>query len=506
MRISPAYIVVVYAGGLFMEKFDLYKDIQMRTGGEIYVGIVGPVRTGKSTFVRKFMEHLVLPQLEDSQKAMTQDEMPASASGRTVTTVEPKFVPRKAVSLEVGDGTAMHVRLVDCVGFLVPGAEGTEESGTPRMVKTPWSEQPIEFPEAARIGTQKVITDHATIGVVVTTDGTFGELPRSSFLEAEKETIRQLTQIGKPFLVIVNSAKPYSEEAKTTAEYIRATYGVSCMILNCEQIGAKELHEVFEQFLLEFPLTRVVFQIPKWAETLENNHWLKQDLFEHARKAMQRLHSVRDVYGGDVTFESKYVRKTKVENVDLSSGSAEVALHLEEPLYYEILSEMTGADIRSEYQLISIVREMSKLKREYESVASAVASVKQTGYGVISPGRDEIRMEEPVVIRQGNRYGVKIRATSPSIHLIRADIETEISPIVGSQSQAEDLITYMKTSGEKEDGPGNTLIFGKSIDQMVEEGIQSKLASIGEESQQKLQDAMKRIVNHSRNRLICIII
>lgn len=489
-----------------MEKFDLYKDMQMRTGGEIYAGIVGPVRTGKSTFVRKFIEHLVLPELEDQQFALAKDEMPSSASGKMVTTVEPKFIPREAAQIEVGDGTLMKVRLVDCVGFLVPGAEGTENNGQPRMVKTPWQEEPIKFADAARIGTQKVISDHATVGIVITTDGSFGELPRSSFLEAEKEAIMQLKKLGKPFLVIVNSAKPYSEEARAAAEYLQNTYGVFCMIQNCEQMGRNEIHAIFEQFLLEFPLTRVVFQIPKWAETLENTHWLKQDLFQAAQKSMKNLHSVRDIYGTSFSMDSQYIKKTKVENVDLSSGMAEVLVVMQDPLYYEVLSEMTGTDIRSEYQLISLVREMSQLKKEYEAVSSAVASVKQTGYGVITPLKDEIQMEEPVVIRQGNKYGVKIKASSPSIHLIKAEIETEIAPIVGSESQAQDLIDYMKEKGQSEEGNWNALIFGKSVEQMVEEGIRTKLSSIGEESQQKLQETMKRIVNESRGKLVCIII
>lgn len=489
-----------------MEKFDLYRDIQMRTGGEIYVGIVGPVRTGKSTFVRKFIEHLVLPELEEQQRSIAQDEMPASASGKMVTTVEPKFIPREAAQIEIGDGSVMQVRLVDCVGFLVPGAEGAEENGDPRMVHTPWQEQPMKFQDAARIGTQKVITDHATIGIVVTTDGSFGELPRSSFLEAEKEAIVQLQKIGKPFLVVLNSARPYSEEAKAAAAQIQRDYGAACLPMNCEQIGKAEINRVFEQFLLEFPLTRVVFQIPKWAETLENTHWLKQDLFASVRKAMESLYVVRDIYEEAFHLESEHVKRTKVESVDLSTGSAEVVVAVPDALYYRILSEMTGADIRSEYQLISIVREMAMLKQEYEAVSAAVSAVRQTGYAVIAPDKAEIQMEDPVVIRQGNRYGVKIKASSPSIHLIRADIETEIAPIVGSESQAQDLITYMKGSGQSGEGGNQTLIFGKSVEQMVEEGIRTKLAAIGEESQQKLQDTMKRIVNESRGRLICIII
>lgn len=489
-----------------MEKFDLYKDIQRRTGGEIYAGIVGPVRTGKSTFARKFVEHLVLPEQKDAERTMTQDAMPSSASGRTVTTVEPKFIPREAVGLEVGDGTSVKLRIVDCVGFLVPGAEGTEENGKPRMVKTPWVEQPLPFQEAARIGTQKVIRDHATIGIVVTTDGSFGDLPRESFLDAEREAITELQKIGKPFLVIVNSARTYGEEAKAVAQSLHQQYGVTPMVQNCEQMGRNEIFAIFEQFLLEFPLTRVVFQVPRWVETLEHSHWLKQDLFGAVKQVMQALSTVRDMYGDGFALSSQYIKKTKLEHVDLSTGSAEVTVVLQDPLYYQILSEMTGTELKSEYQLISIVREMSRLKKEYDAVSQAVDMVRRTGYGVIAPQKEEIRIEEPTVMKQGSRFGVKIRASSPSIHLIRADIETEIAPIVGSEAQAQDLINYMKENGQTEEGMWNTLIFGKSVEQMVDEGIRTKLTSIGEESQQKLQDTMKRIVNESKGKIICIII
>lgn len=487
-----------------MEKFDLYRDIQMRTGGEIYVGIVGPVRTGKSTFVRKFVEHLVLPGLRDQQLALAQDEMPSSASGKMVTTVEPKFIPREAARIDVGDGSTMQVRLVDCVGFMVPGAEGAQIDGQPRMVKTPWQEEPMSFSDAARIGTQKVISDHATIGIVITTDGSFGELPRSSFLEAERETIQQLKKLGKPFLVIVNSAKPYNQEAQDAAEYIMQNYGVFCMIQNCEQMGRSEIHGIFEQFLLEFPLRRVVFQIPKWAETLDNTHWLKQELFQSAKNCMQSLHNVRDIYHTDLSFDSEYIKKAKVEQVNLSNGDAEVSVSMQDSLYYQILSEMTGTEIKSEYQLISLVSEMSHLKQEYQAVAAAIASVRQTGYGVITPTKQEIQMEEPVLIRQGNKYGVKIKAVSPSVHLIRAEIETEIAPVVGSEEQAKDLISYMKEKEESEEG--GALIFGKSVEQLVEEGIQMRLSAIGEESQRNLQNTMKKIVNDSKGKIICIIL
>lgn len=489
-----------------MEKFDLYKDIQTRTGGEIYAGIVGPVRTGKSTFARKFVEYFVLPELTEQEREVTKDAMPTSASGRMVTTVEPKFIPRNAVTITVDDGTEMKVRVVDCVGFLVPGAEGEEENQVPRMVKTPWMETPVSFSEAAKIGTRKVIRDHATIGIVVTTDGSFGEIPRTNFLDAERETIQELQRIGKPFLVLVNSADPSGVRASETSDYLRKQYGVTPIAVNCEKMGKDEIFAVFEQFLLEFPITRVIFRVPGWVETLENNHWLKQDLFQNVKKVMLRWDKVRDVYKNEVKLESPNVKESKLEKVNLADGTAEVRLMVQDFLYYQILSEMTGTEIKSEYQLISMVRELSEHKKEYEAVAAAMESVRQTGYGVVVPQKEEIRMEEPVVIHQGNRYGVKIKASSPSIHLIRAEIETEIAPLVGSEEQAQDLITYM--SGKKDGGDGmwETLIFGKSVEQLVEEGIQTKLAAIGEESRQKLQDTLKKIVNESRGRLICIII
>ena len=489
-----------------MEKYNLYKDIQKRTGGAIYAGIVGPVRTGKSTFARKFVEHLVLPELKDAEQAMAKDAMPSSASGKTVTTVEPKFIPREAVKLPLEDGSAMQVRIVDCVGFLVPGAEGVLDQGSPRMVKTPWSEQPMPFPEAARIGTQKVIRDHATIGIVVTTDGSFGDLPRSSFLEAEREAITELQTIGKPFLVILNSAKPYGESAKEAAAYLTQTYHITPMVLNCEQMGRNEIFAVFEQFLLEFPLTRVAFCIPRWAETLENSHWLKQDLFAAVKQMMQGLATVRDLYDKELQPSSQYIKKMKIEQVNLSDGSAEIGVAIPDTLYYQILSEMTGTQIRSEYQLIAMVREMAKQKQEYRAVQDALEAVRQTGYGVVAPHKNEIQIEDPALMKQGGRYGVKIRASSPSIHLIRADIETEIAPIVGSEAQAQDLIAYMNANRQTEEGIWNTLIFGKSVEQLVEGGIRAKLSSIGEESQRKLQDTMKRIVNESKGKLICIII
>ncbi|MCD7746182.1 MAG: stage IV sporulation protein A [Lachnospiraceae bacterium] len=495
-----------------MEKFDLYKDIRTRTNGEIYVGIVGPVRTGKSTFARKFVEQLVLPVLEEPALSAARDEMPSSASGRLVTTVEPKFIPRRAVPVPVGDGSTMAVRLVDCVGFLVPGAEGVEEDGKPRMVKTPWSEQPVPFAEAARVGTQKVIKDHATVALVVTTDGSFGELPRESFLEAEKTAIQKLQQIGKPFFVILNSARPFSEEARAAAAQIASAYGVHVEIMNCEQIGTSEIAGIFEQFLLEFPLTRVVFQIPKWVEMLDGDHWLKQSLFASAKEFMQGKRTVRDVAsaavgaGKGVFAENENVKRAALEPPDLMDGSARVTVELLDSLYYDVLCEMTGAEIRSEYQLISLLSEMSARKKEYDLVSEALQSARMSGYGVIAPQKEEISIKEPAVVRQGNRYGVKITAQAPSLHLIRADVITEVSPVVGSEEQANDLIAYINKNANTDEGEWSTLIFGKSIEQLVDDGIRAKLFSVNEECQGKLQTAMKRIVNESKGRFFLIVL
>ncbi len=488
-----------------MEKFDLYRDIRTRTNGEIYVGIVGPVRTGKSTFARKFVEQIVLPALDEPAKSAARDEMPASASGKMITTVEPKFIPQKAVSLPVSDGSTMLVRLVDCVGFPVPGAEGTMEDGKPRMVKTPWKENPVPLSEAAKIGTEKVIKDHATIGLVVTTDGSFGELSGENFFDAEKQAIMQLQKIGKPFLVIINSARPDADPARNTAKRIFSSYGVFAKPYDCERLTAEDIRQILGECLLEFPLVRVAFRIPGWVELLPQEHWLKQSLLESVKTVMEGMHKVRELENADLMHKNPYIKRAKLEHTSLSDGSAEVAYTLSDSLYYEILSEMTGVDIHSEYQLISLISEISEKKKQYDSIAEALQSARQTGYGVVPPQKDEITIREPEVIRQGNRFGVKITADASSIHLLRADVVTEISPIVGSEEQANDLITYIKENEKTEEGAWSTLIFGKSIEQMVEDGIHTKLLSVNEDCQMKLQGAMKRIVNESKGRVFILV-
>lgn len=488
-----------------MEEFNLYKDIQARTNGEIFIGVVGPVRTGKSTFIRRFMELMVLPVLKENEKAIATDEMPTSGKGRTITTVEPKFIPKQAVELALSDDVTAKMRLIDCVGYLAKGAAGMDDNETARMVKTPWSEKEIPFAEAAEIGTKKVIRDHATIGLVITCDGTFGEIPRENFIEPEKRAITELKNIGKPFLVVVNSERPYGEEAKQTTAYIQENYGIPALAVNCEQLRKEDVMKILEQVLYEFPLIKIEFFVPKWVEMLPGNNIIKSNIIKSIREIMKNMVHIRDVSNEALQMDYDFIKSIKLDAIELSQGNAKVRIDLDDTYYYEMLSDMAGVPIQGEYQLLSIIRELTSKKGEYEKVENAMNAVRNVGYGVITPSQEDIVLESPVVIKQGNKYGFKIKAASPSVHLIRADIETEIAPIVGSEQQAQDLIAYINENSSKE-GIWNTNIFGKSIEQLVDDGIRTKLAKIGEESQGKLQDTMKKIVNESNGGLICIII
>ena len=490
-----------------MDANHLYKDIQARTNGEIYIGVVGPVRTGKSTFIKRFMEILVLPHMTDEpDKARTRDELPQSASGKTIMTTEPKFIPKEAAEIRLMDDVAVKVRLIDCVGYMVDGASGHIEEGEERQVKTPWFDQEIPFTKAASIGTRKVIHEHATIGVVVTTDGSIGELGREQYLEAEEKTIRELQSIVKPFVVVVNSEKPYSPEARKIAEEIEKTWQVHAIPVNCEQLKEEDIQRILEAVLATFPVSEIAFYIPKWVEMLPMDHKIRQDMTTHIRNLMDQVGEMGDASTGISKPDSPYITDLRVEKIAMDSGQIQIRIDVDEAFYYEMLSEMTGSQIDGEYSLIAELKELSKLKNEYESVRDAFTSVKMKGYGVVSPTRDEITLDEPVVIRQGNKYGVKIHSSAPSIHLIRANIETEIAPIVGDEKQAEDLITYIHQMASEEDGIWNTNIFGKSVEDLVMDGMRNKMAVINDESQTKLQDTMQKIVNDSNGGLVCIII
>jgi stage IV sporulation protein A len=504
------YCSSIYGRGIFMDKssdYNLYKDIQTRTGGEIYLGVVGPVRTGKSTFIKRFMDLCVLPGIEDEHARMrARDELPQSAAGKTIMTTEPKFIPKEAVEVQISPDVAVKVRMIDCVGFMVPGSEGHMEGEAERMVKTPWFDYEIPFTQAAEMGTKKVITDHATIGIVVTSDGSFGELPRENYIEPEERTVEELKRLGKPFVILLNSEKPYSEAVTGMAAKMEEKYQVSVIPVNCEQLRREDVTRILEQILYEFPLAKVEFYIPRWVEMLPANHKIKAELIEGVRNLAQNLTAVRDVNPENIRPESEYIERVKLDEISMDSGTVRVRLDLAERYYYELLSEMTGREIAGEYELMALIRELSGMQKEYAKVETAVTSVRQKGYGVILPERSEITLAEPELIHQGGKFGVKIRSEAPSVHLIRANIETEIAPIVGSEEQARDLIAYLKDGENSPEGIWSTNIFGKSVEELVEDGIRNKIFRIGDESQVKLQDTMQKIVNDSSGGLVCIII
>lgn len=487
--------------------YDLYKDIQRRTGGEIYLGVVGPVRTGKSTFIKRFMNLLVLPYMEDEhEKERAQDEMPQSAGGKTITTTEPKFIPKEAAHVKLGADIDVNVRLIDCVGYMVEGASGHMEKDEERMVKTPWSMEEIPFTKAAEIGTRKVIRDHSTIGIVVTCDGSFGELPRESFLDAEERTIKELQALGKPYIVLLNSAKPYAEETRNLADEISEKYQVTVMPINCEQLKKEDINHIMENILYEFPLTMIEFYMPKWVEMLPYDHKMKKDIIARLKQLMADLNHIRDITADRFSVESEYIKKCKLDGINMSDGCVRIVLDVDDAYYYEMLSDLVGENIGSEYQLLATLREMAKMKREYVKVLHALEAVRYKGYGVVMPDREEIVLETPELIKQGNKFGVKIKAESPSIHMIKASIETEISPIVGTEEQARDLIQYISDTGTSEEGIWETNIFGKTVEQLVNDGITGKISMINEESQVKLQETMQKIVNDCNGGMVCIII
>lgn len=490
-----------------MDNYHLYRDIQARTNGEIYIGVVGPVRTGKSTFIKRFMDVLVLPHMEDEHgKLRTKDELPQSASGRTIMTTEPKFVPKEAAEIKLSDDVAAKVRLIDCVGYMVDGASGHVEGNEERQVKTPWFDHEIPFTKAASIGTRKVIHDHATIGIVITTDGSITDIPKENYREGTEKTIRELQSIGKPFVVLVNSKKPFSEEARQLAEECEQKYGVQAMPVNCEQLKEEDITRIMEAVLYEFPVSEVQFFIPKWVEMLSQDHKIKQDMLVHIKDVMNRFGEIKDAVAGIEMPDSPYIEEMKVDHIEMDTGCVKVRIGVADRFYYEMLSELTRTHISGQYELVAAMKNLSELKEEYEGVRDAFASVRMKGYGVVSPTKDEITLEEPEIIKQGNKYGVKIHSQAPSIHLIRANIETEIAPIVGNEQQAEDLIRYIKDAKESEEGIWGTNIFGKSIEDLVMDGMQNKMAMINDESQEKLQDTMQKIVNDSNGGLVCIII
>ena len=491
-----------------LEQFDVYEDIKARTGGEIYIGVVGPVRTGKSTFIKRFMDLLVIPNIEDvHSKERAIDELPQSAAGKTIMTTEPKFIPKEAAQIKLSDDVNVNIRLIDCVGYMVEGATGHIENEQERMVRTPWFDHEIPFTQAAEIGTKKVINDHSTIGIVITTDGSFGDIDRMNYEKPEEKTILELKKLNKPFIVVLNSSRPYSDNTIALANQMMNKYKVPVISLNCEQLKKEDITRIMESILAEFPITEIDFFAPKWVEMLPNNHWLKQDVINGVKEILKKMTLIRDVSSANLSTECEYVDRFKIDSIEMKDGSVKIMVDFDDKYYYSILSDLIGVPIEDEYQLITILRKLATMKSEYEKVSKACDDVRYKGYGVVSPAQEEITIDEPEIVRHGNKFGVKIRAHAPSIHMIRANIETEIAPIVGSESQATDLISYIEqNSKENPEGIWETVIFGKSISQLVDEGIHSKINKLTDESQVKLQDTMQKIVNESNGGLICIII
>lgn len=504
----------LYGRGNFMDNFEassgynVYRDINARTNGEIYIGVVGPVRTGKSTFIKRFMDLLVIPNIEDAHaKERTVDELPQSAAGKTIMTTEPKFIPKEAAEIELTDETKVKIRLIDCVGYMVDGASGHVENGQERLVKTPWFDHEIPFTQAAELGTKKVINDHSTIGIVITTDGSFGDLTRENYEAPEERTISELKKLGKPFIVLLNTSRPYSEETRALADSIAAKNGVTVLPVNCEQLKKDDITKIMESILSVFPVAELDFFIPKWAEMLPNDHYLKADLISAVRELMKQLRLMKDVRNQSLVTDCKYIEGFKIDSINREDGSVRIQTRINDSYYYDIISDMIGIPVHGEYQFMSTLKDLAEKRMEYEKVGKACEQVQFKGYGVVTPTKDEITIDEPEIIKHGAKFGVKIRATAPSVHMIRANIETEIAPIVGSEEQAKDLVEYIKeqTKGDP-DGIWDTNIFGKTIEQLVDDGISAKIGKMTDESEQKLQDTMQKIINDSNGGLICIII
>lgn len=488
--------------------YNLYKDIQTRTNGAVYLGVVGPVRTGKSTFIKRFMDVLVLPRItEPHMKQQITDELPQSGNGKTIMTTEPKFIPMTPAAIALEDGSEIKLRFIDCVGYMTEGALGHMEENEQRMVKTPWSTEEMPFATAAAIGTRKVIEDHSTIGIVITTDGSFGDIPRENYIAPEEQTIRELQAIGKPFVVLLNSAKPNAAETKELAAAMEEQYRASVIPVSCIHLNAEDITKIMDRILSSFPVNVIYFSMPKWIELLPATDTVKKGVIDAVQEYLSSVNSMKDVLQQSRQSENEYIKKLEIQELKRENGTAVIGIKVKEEYYYTMLSELTGMPVTNELEFLTAVRQMAESRKECESIGNAWKEVKDSGYGVVYPQAEEITISDPELVKHGNKYGVKLKATAPSTQLIKADIEIEIAPIVGTIEQANDLIDYMKKQAEEgTDGVFETNIFGKTVRQQIEDGIEAKIRNITQESRDKLQNSMQKIVNESNRGIICIII
>ena len=487
----------------------IYQDIQQRTGGDIYIGVVGPVRTGKSTFIKRFMDTLVIPNIEeDSKRERATDELPQSASGRTIMTTEPKFIPEDAVEINLPDNAHFTVRMIDCVGYIVPSSLGYIENDQPRMVKTPWFNEEIPFNMAAEIGTQKVINEHSTIGLVVTTDGSISDIPRDEYAEAEERVVSELKALNKPFIVLLNSTQPESQSVAEMGRELAEKYDVPVMPVNCLELDEEKIKSILAKILFEFPLKEVCIDLPGWLTSLDKNHWLKREVFDYISNSAQNLTKVRDVskFAANMS-DCQYIDYAHMCSMSLSQGSAEICAVIENSMFYKILAENTGLEIDTQEDLMQSVTELAKTKKAYDRIKDALDEVESTGYGIVMPTMEELSLEEPEIMRQGGKYGVRLKASAPSIHMMKANINTEVAPLVGSESQSEDLVMYLLK--EFEENPTkiwDSNIFGKSLHELVNEGLHNKLFRMPTDARLKLQETLEKVINEGCSGLICIIL
>lgn len=492
-----------------MTDASIYNDIAKRTDGNIYIGIVGPVRTGKSTLIKRFMDTMVVPNIEgEYQRERAIDELPQSAAGRTIMTTEPKFIPEEAVKIRVDDAGEFSVRMVDCVGYIVPSALGYVEEDKPRMVKTPWFEEEIPFNMAAEIGTQKVISEHSTIGIVVTTDGSISDIDRLEYEEAEERVIRELMAINKPFIVLLNCVEPNDESSVALADELTEKYGVPVLPVNCLELNENSIKEILSKILFEFPVQEILINLPEWINSLSSEHWLKKEIYTTLLNHADQIQNIRMLSAlQQVLNDNQYVQFAELKTVELGSGRATIEVVLQNELFHQILSEETGLDICGDQGLLGCLMELADIKRQYDKVKGALEDVERIGYGIVMPEKEEMTLDDPEIMRQGGQYGVRLKAKAPSIHMMRADIQTEITPVVGSEKQSEDLVRYL-LSGFEDDPTQiwDSNIFGKSLHDLVNEGLHAKLSRMPQDARNKIQETISRVINEGCSGLICIIL